>query len=87
MQVIQDIHKLLVEVKKFLEQEIYGFWKNPIHHSHRSDAKAIRQLFGEYIYEISTFTSKLSQYIYHIVDKDMRFFPQLFVFMGLIKKP
>jgi len=71
---IQDGQEHLAEVKKYLEEEIEEFWNNPIHWNHRSHAKAIGQLFGEYIiYARSIFTSKLSNYVYHIDDKGRKF--------------
>jgi len=61
------------EVKKFFYQEIKDFWNIPVHWKHRTDAKAIGQFFGVYIYERSTLTSKVSPYVYHIGGKDMHF--------------
>ena len=58
---------------RFFSEEIQDFWKNPVHWNHRNDARAIGQLFGEYIYERSTFISKCSPYVYHIAGKNMHF--------------
>ncbi len=44
---IQAVREDLVKVKKFFCQEVDEFWKIEAHWSHRKDAKAIGQLFGE----------------------------------------
>jgi len=81
---IQDVQEHLAAVKKYFLEEIDEFWKISAHWKHRIDAKAIGQLFGEYISERSTFTSKLSKYVYHIADKDMEFcLPTIISIYGL----
>ena len=70
---IQVVHEDLEEVKKYFCQEVDEFWKTQAHWTHRTDAKAIGQLFGEYIFTRSTHTSKLNKYVYHIAKKDMWF--------------
>jgi len=70
---IQAVREDLVKVKKFFCQEVDEFWKIEAHWSHRKDAKAIGQLFGEYIFARSTHTSKFNMYVYHIANKEMLF--------------
>jgi len=70
---IQHVKEHLDDVKNYFLEEIDYFWKIDAHWKHRTEANAIGQFFGEYIYERSTLTSKLSKYVYHIANKDMEF--------------
>ena len=68
---IKNVKEHLADVKKYFLEEIDEFWKIDAHWKHRTEANAIGQFFGEYIYQRSTLTSKLSKYVYHIADKDI----------------
>ena len=63
----------LDDVKRFFQEEIDVFWKDPIHHSHRTVADAIGQFLGVYLFSKCTFTSDLAMYVFEIVGKDMEF--------------
>ena len=84
---IQHVKEHLDDVKNYFLEEMDCFWKIDAHWKHRTEAKAIGQFFGEYIYERSTLTSKLSKYVYHIAEKNMECFvwTLLFVFMVFFK--
>jgi len=70
---IVKVQEQLNDVKRFFEEEIDEFWKDPKHHSNRIDADAIGHYLGVYLFSKCTFTSDLATYVFEIEGKDMEF--------------
>jgi len=68
---IAKIQGQLDHVKRFFQEEIDEFWKDPVHHSHRTVADAIGQFLGVYLFSKCTFTSDLATYVFEIEGKVM----------------
>jgi len=57
---IVKVQGQLDDVKRFFQEEIDKFWKDPIHHSHRTDGDAIGHFLGVYLFYKCIFTSDLA---------------------------
>jgi len=81
---IVKVQEQLNDVKRFFQEEIDGFWKDPKHHSNRIDADAIGHYLGVYLFSKCTFTSDLAKYVFEIEGKDMEFcMPTIVCIFGL----
>ena len=81
---IVDVQEQLDDVKRFFQEEIDEFWKDPKHHSNRTVADAIGYFLGVYLFSKCTFTSDLATYVFEIEGKDMEFcMPTIVCIFGL----
>jgi len=73
MQVCCQVPRAAVQCQEYFAVEIDEFLKDPIHHSHRTDADAIGQFWGDYLFSKFTFTSDLASYAFEVEGKVVEF--------------